>query len=55
MSNETILKIMTNHSVPTRIESGRILASDIFSFRDDTAWIDVTGWTVDQIRDWLGY
>ena len=61
MANETIKKILENHSVPAYESNGRVFASEEWlQFYGENRipvynWIDVTGWTREQVYDWLGY
>ena len=57
MSNERIAKILKDHHHAYKIEVGRILADSLgWSVTDWTNGTDdLTGYTLQQLRDWLGY
>lgn len=51
-----VAKVLDMHSVPYRIENGRIYADSMEAYTELFAkMIDLTGYTKRQLFDWLGY
>lgn len=58
MTIKTIAQILDLHSVPYSIKNNRIYATAFYTLGDGTSGEeieDVTGYTLKQLRDWLGY
>jgi hypothetical protein len=57
LNNKQLYKILTAHYISTMQIDGRIYALEEYTQdgRPGADWIDVTGWTAQAIRDWLGY
>lgn len=56
MSDDKIAKILGLHYVPYYEKSGRIYADSMIAFTAEFEGVeDMTGWTSQQIYDWLGY
>ena len=49
-----IAKILESHSIPYRIEGGRIYADSMEAFAP-TEYIDLTDYTGAELYAWLGY
>ena len=56
MSNDKIAKILRQHSIPYYEKSGRIYADSMIAFTAEFEQVkDMTGWTSQQLYNWLGY
>lgn len=59
MSNEQIQSLLTCHGITFKLSEGFILAYDEYLNPDTKEssgkWVDVTGFNVKQIRDFLNY
>lgn len=58
MGNETVISLLEAHGVQVDVdEEGQTWAMDEFikQGRDYSEWIDVTEWTKDDAKKWLGY
>lgn len=62
---DKIVEILDQHSIPVRkTRDGRVIAEEVYTEPDQRAAsgrstnsnsVDVTGWDMKQLRDWLGY
>lgn len=56
MKNESIRKILENHSVPCYEKDGHIFADTMIAGSSEFEEVeDLTGYTRRQIYEWLGY
>lgn len=59
MSIQTIIDILQAHLIDYRITSNRVEAgstyTNVYTGESGVEWEDVTGWSMGQIRQWLGY
>lgn len=56
MTLQRIEYILTNHSIPYYIENGRVYADDVASYSEVFESVtDVTDFTTEQLKAWLGY
>lgn len=56
MENKKILSILKSHNVPCYEHDGRVYADTMISSKPVFAEVDdLTGYTLEQIREWLGY
>lgn len=62
MNNDTIIRVLSDHFVTTRVECGRVMALDDVnqlmpdgSTADASNWVDVTGYSEGRLKRWLGY
>lgn len=52
-----IAEIIRKHGIVINCVSGRWLAEEVSTLGGEivSEWVDVTDWTIEQVRDWLGY
>lgn len=50
MTQATIVHILDTHSIESRC-----VGLVVRVLNDDDEWMDVTSWTVGEIKTWLGY
>jgi hypothetical protein len=56
LTNDHISRILTRHSVPHFIRDGRIYADSMEAgTKLFSEVVDLTGCTLGQVRNWLGY
>lgn len=56
LSNKRIARILRAHNVPHYIRNGRIYADTMESFKRRFESVDdLTGYTQDELKNWLGY
>jgi hypothetical protein len=56
MSIKKIAAILSQHGIPYLIQNGRILADSMIAFTPlFSETVDVTHYTIDQLKSWLGY
>ena len=56
MTNEIIRKILENHGVPCYEQNGRIFADSMYAHMELFEQVeDLTGYTKQQLLNWLGY
>lgn len=56
MTIKTITAILDQHSVPYLIQGGRVLADSMIAFTPlFSEVVDVTNYTLNQLKSWLGY
>lgn len=56
MTEKQITNILKQHSVPYMIQDGRILADSMIAFTPlFSETVDVTNYTLNQLKSWLGY
>lgn len=56
MENKKILNILKNHNVPCYEDNSRVYADTMISGKSVFEEVDdLTGCTVQELRDWLGY
>lgn len=55
MQVKTIAAILAAHSIPFYIKSGRIYADSMEAHITTPEYIDLTDYTLQRLRDWLGY
>jgi hypothetical protein len=56
--NAAIIQLMRIHNIETRITGTRVYAKDEWIDAegiDLSDWVDITDWTMDVARKWLGY
>lgn len=56
MSIENKMKVLKNHSVPYKMENGRLIVDSMIAFTkafEETE--DITDWSKSQLYMWLGY
>jgi hypothetical protein len=49
MTTRLIIYVLLLHGVDCKHEDGYVYA------KDACGWVDVTGWTMDRLKGWLGY
>lgn len=52
LTNKDIARALKNHYVPYYIKNERIFADDMSG---TNTYEDLTGYTLQKLRDWLGY
>lgn len=56
MDIKTITAILNRHSVPYMIQGGRVLADSMQAFTPlFSETVDITDYTLNQLKSWLGY
>jgi len=57
VGTQKIKNILSNHGIDTKIVNGRLMAEELYTMDQVllSKWIDVTGYTLKQIRNFLNY
>lgn len=56
MSIKKIAAILEDHGIPYKIEGDRIIADSMIAFTPlFSETVDVTNYTLSQLKNWLGY
>lgn len=56
MTIERIANILEKHHIPHYVQNGRIYADNMESFTELFSRVtDVTGYTMNDLKNWLGY
>lgn len=56
METSRIKKVLSAHNVPNFEKEGRIYADSMLSESDLFEYVeDLTGWSMERLRSWLGY
>jgi len=54
---QNMKRIIDNHGIETKLEGTKLIAKDeqVVNGELVVQWLDVTKWTTEQVKKWLGY
>jgi len=57
MSFNQIKKILSAHAIDTKEENGKLYAEELYTKDQElfSEWVNVTGFTINQLKDFLNY